>query len=46
MGGRLLRTRECVSTTSSTPLPVFPISLLLNRAAGSQADLTCLRQLA
>ena len=31
MVSRLLRTRACVSTTTSTPLPVFPVSLLLNR---------------
>lgn len=46
MGGRLLRTRACVSTTSSTPLPVFPVSLLLNKPDVSRADSICWTQLA
>ena len=41
MVGRLLRTRACVSTTTSTPLPVFPVSLLLNKAEVSRADSIC-----
>ena len=46
MVSRLLRTRACVSTTSSIPLPVFPVSLLLNKAEVSRADSICSIQLA
>ena len=46
MGGRLLRTRACVSTTTSTQLPVFPVSLLLNKTEVSRADSICSTQLA
>jgi hypothetical protein len=35
-----------VSTTTSTPLPVFPVSLLLNKAEVSRADSICSTQLA
>ena len=46
MVSRLLRTRACVSTTTSTPLPIFPVSLLLNKAEVSRADSICSTQLA
>ena len=46
MGGRLLRTRACVSTTTSTPLPVFSVSLLLNKEEVNRVDLICSTQLA
>ena len=46
MGGRLLRTKTCVSTMSPTPLPIFPVSLLLNKAEVSRADSICSTQLA
>ena len=46
MVSRLLRTMACVSTTTSTPLPVFPVSRLLNKTEVSQADSICSTQLA
>jgi hypothetical protein len=46
MGGWLLRTRACVSTTLSTLLPVFPVLLLLNKAEVSRAGSICSTQLA
>ena len=39
--GRLLRTMVCISTTTSTPLPVFPVSLMLNKVEVSRADMIC-----
>jgi hypothetical protein len=46
MVSRLLRTMACVSTTTSTPLPVFPVSRLLNKAEVSRADSIYSTQLA